>query len=119
MSKLVISEGTLRVQLSALESYRANRPSFSIELWRVKEISVASVSRRATIGTQITGRKAYTGLFASRDSRTFVYWPNKTAAVKIVVLDPALDQILIGAKDAEQVATLLAAELSANKGNRP
>ena len=116
MAKFVISEGTLRVQLSAFEAYRAKRSSFSIELWRVKEVVVATFSQRATIGTQLTGRKAYTGLFASRGSRSFVYWPNKTDAVKIVVADPAFDQIVIGVQDASQIAEGLQAQLNANRG---
>ncbi len=115
MPKIVINDGTLRVQLSSIEAYRAKRASFSVELWRIKEVSLVEASQRSMIGTQLLGRSAFAGLFASRATRSFIYWQHKTDAVKLTVVDPAFDFILIGSEDADQLTKELQATLKANK----
>jgi len=115
LAKISIIESTLRVELGPLEAYRAKRASFSVELWRVKEVTTVAAAQRNSIGTQLLGRSAYAGLFANRGSRTFVYWQHKTDAVKITVVDPAFDHILIGSQDADKIAKELQAAVKAAK----
>ncbi len=115
LAKISILEATLRVELGPLEAYRAKRASFSVELWRVKEVTTVAAAQRNSIGTQLLGRSAYAGLFANRGSRTFVYWQHKTDAVKITVVDPAFDHILVGSQDADKIAKELQAAVKAAK----
>jgi hypothetical protein len=115
LAKISVIEATLRVELGPLEAYRAKRASFSVELWRVKDVMTVAAVQRNSIGTQLLGRSAYAGLFANRGSRTFVYWQHKTDAVKITVVDPAFDHILIGSQDADKIAKELQAAVKAAK----
>ena len=107
MPKISAENGMLVIELSMLERLQAGRNGLSLELWRVQGIGVDFGEGRAKLGTQQDGITAHTGAFTKRGERSFVFWPKKTQAVVVEILDPVWHWVVIGSKNAEQLAQTL------------
>ena len=115
MPKVFAHDGLLTVELGVGERFKAGRSSVSVELWRVKFILVDEGSRRDKLGTQQEGRSAHTGAFMRRGERSFVYWPKRTPAITIQVLDPVWNELIIGDENAKDLASALRLEVARAK----
>jgi len=113
--KVFAQDGLLTVELRLSERIKAGRKSLSVELWRVKFILVDEGERRNKLGTQQEGRSSHTGAFMRRGERSFVYWPKRTPAITIQVLDPSWSEIIIGDENAKELASALRLEVAKAK----
>lgn len=111
MPKLQIENSILTIQLSKLETFRAGRSVLALEAWRIRSITVVEPEVRADLGRQEVGTGHNTGIYLQRGSRIFVYWPKKTQAVKIDLIDPTYASVYIGSTEAEAMVSRLKAEL--------
>lgn len=71
--------------------------------------------RRNKLGTQEEGRTSHVGTFLRRGEKSFVFWPKKTPAVVIQVVDPIWSEIIIGDADAKEIASQLQLEIARAK----
>ena len=115
MPKVYASDGLLTVELGAGERFKAGRSNLSVELWRVRFILVDEGERRDKLGTQQEGRTSHTGAFMKRGEKSFVYWPKRTPAIVIQVLDPTWSEIIIGDDNAKALASALRLEIAKAK----
>ena len=115
MAKLSVNDGLLHVELSAMERFRSGHDSFSVELWRVRFIVTDDGSRRDKLGNQTAGRNRHCGSFAKRGETAFVHWPKAGEAVIVQLTDPAWGEIIIGDKNAKEVASALRLEVVRGK----
>jgi hypothetical protein len=115
MPKIVAEDGLLTVQLSTMESFKAGRSSLSVELWRVRLILVDDGERREKLGVQQEGRTSHVGVFMKRGERSFAFWPKRTPAIIIQVLDPSWSEIIIGDANAKELASALRLEIAKAK----
>ena len=115
MPKVVVQDGMLTVLLGTLEALKAGRDSVGVELWRVKFVVVDEGDRREKLGTQEEGRTSHIGAFVRRGEKSFVFWPKKTPAVVIQVVDPMWSEIIIGDEKAKEIASQLRLEIARAK----
>jgi len=113
--KVYAHDGLLTVELGAGERFKAGRRQVSVELWRVRFILVDEGDRRDKLGTQQEGRTSHTGAFMRRGERSFVFWPKKTPALVIQVLDPMWNEFIIGDENAKETASALRLEIAKAK----
>jgi hypothetical protein len=113
--KVYAHEGLLTIELSAWEAIKAGRQQVSVELWRVRFILVDDGERRDKLGNQQEGRTGHTGAFMKRGERSFVFWPKKTPALVIQVLDPMWNELIIGDENAKELASALRLDIARAK----
>lgn len=105
----------LTVELGTFERAKAGRDSVGVELWRVKFVVVDEGERREKLGVQEEGRTSHIGVFVRRGEKSFVFWPKKTPAVVIQVVDPLWSEIIIGDPEAKEIASQLRLEIARAK----
>lgn len=111
MAKVTIANASFRVQLNKLEAFRAGRSSLVLESWRIRSITVVGPEQRSELGKQEVGAGSCTGTFLQRGGRIFAYWPRKTSAVRIELIDPTYAAVVIGSASASSLVARLKAEL--------
>jgi len=98
MAKLIITDGIGLIKLSPVQRYLLGRRYVAFELDRMLKVSVENTPKRANLGEKAKyGWLPFscTGEYQNGAKKSLFIGPKKTRCVRVLILNPALDEICL------------------------
>ena len=113
MAKLVTSDGIALIQMSPLERWLLGRHFLAFELSRIVGLYLEEAPKRRSLGQRRGGNLLYlvkSGEYIRGVKRILVVGSSRKQTVRILLLNPAFDEIYLQIRKPEQILELLAKE---------
>jgi hypothetical protein len=110
LAKLVISDGIVLVRLNPVQRFLLQRPHIAFELDRMVGIYVQKSPKRRDLGTKASKGWFFwskTAEYQDGVKKTLYLGKRRGQAVRVLLLNPAFDEFLLGGQKAEEIAFLL------------
>lgn len=110
MVKVVVSDGIGLIELSRLEKYLLGRPYIAFEMGRIVAVYQEKSPVRRTLGQRKTKNLLYlfkTGEYLRGVKRILCVGGSHSTTVRILLLNPAFDEIYIQTRKPEQLLKIL------------
>ena len=104
MSKLVISDGVAFLKLSPLERFLLGRPHLAFEVSRISTLYIEKSPKRRELGARKTPN--FLGIFRVGEyllgvKRILVIGPKSRVCLRVLLMSPHFDEILLTGKNIE------------------
>lgn len=108
--KLVISDGIVFIRLNSVRRSLLERPHIAFELTRMVGIYVQKAPKTRNLGEKVSQKSflwSKTGVYQDGFKKTLYLGRNRGKSVRILLLNPAFDQLLLAGRKSEKIANLL------------
>ena len=98
MAKLIITDGIGLLKLSLVQRYLLGRRYVAFELDRMLKVTVQNTPKKADLGEKVKhGWLPFsrTGEYQNESKKSLFIGPKKSRCVRVLMLNPALDEILL------------------------
>jgi hypothetical protein len=110
LSKLIIADGIVLVKLNSIQRRLLKRPHIAFELGRLMAIYVQKSPKRRDLGEKVTKRGflwSKTGEYRLGVKTSLYLGRSRGKVVRILLLNPAFDELILGIGKPQDVSKLL------------